>query len=91
MFCRACATEMHESALACPKCGATVNAPAAELSSSMRTWGWILAFVFPLGGIIIGIVALTRRAVGTGIAMIIVSLLMLSFWSAFWPAFAAAS
>lgn len=87
MYCRACATEMHDSALACPKCGATVRPPDAPLSSTLRKWGWVCSFVFPIGGVIIGIVALTKQAVGTGVAMILISITMISFWAAFWPAF----
>ncbi len=50
VFCRGCGKEIHESALACPKCGA---AQKFGSSSQNRGWGnamaWVIAFA-PLIG-----------------------------------------
>ena len=76
----------------------TQNQEAQEIAKSTLTWGWVLAtigaFVMPflaLGGILIGIIALTRQKTSQGIGMIVASIFCgiaaLSFWEEFWPAF----
>lgn len=69
-----------------------------ELSQSSSLWGWVLAtigtFIIPfiaVAAVVIGIMAIIRSRVGTGIGIIVTSILMatfsIGFWQAFWPAF----
>lgn len=54
VFCRGCAKQIHESAVACPNCGATQGLAAAKTSSGSRSagmvflaaCGWVLAIWF---------------------------------------------
>jgi hypothetical protein len=79
----ACGKEIVATAVICPHCGTPVkDQAAAGLSSGLRTAGWVCAFLLPFVGIIIGIIALTKKDVGSGIAMIVVSLVMMGVWAA---------
>ena len=45
----------------------------AHPTDSLVTAGWVLAFVFPLVGFIIGVILLTKGKVGHGVAICCVS------------------
>ena len=64
--------------------------PHGDDHKSMVNAGWACAFLFPIAGVIIGIILLTKNRVGTGVAQIALSLFMWDFWIGFWPAFMAA-
>ena len=57
IFCRGCGTSIHETALACPKCGApnAQNAPATSadvLPPGIKGWSWgafLLNWIWALG------------------------------------------
>lgn len=49
---------------------------AATAQSSVVTWGWITAFLFPLVGFILGIIAAARGEGGHGAGIIAVSVLV---------------
>jgi hypothetical protein len=40
--------------------------PDAEATERLETWGWVGAFIFPIVGIVIGIVLLTRPGKNAG-------------------------
>lgn len=94
IFCHGCGKEIHRTASACPTCGApNANAPSnsdAAASKKMVVWSYILAIVVPIVGIITGIVLVIKKRVGHGIGSIVLSILMMSFWAGFMPAFTAA-
>ena len=63
---------------------------AAVRTNQLQRNGWILSFVLPIGGVIVGIILMTKDRVGVGIAQLVVSLFMMNFWAGFFPAFFAA-
>lgn len=62
-----------------------------EESGCLISAGYVCAFLMPLVGVILSIVIMARgRRIGTGVAVLIISILMLGFWAAFGTAFWAA-
>lgn len=89
MYCKSCGAEINNEAIMCVKCGVPTGAAAKEgkdLTQGEKVGGWLGAFFFPIIGIIVGIVALTRGKVGQGIGMIAVSIFMCFFWAGFFQA-----
>lgn len=92
VYCRGCGKEIHDSATTCPHCGAVQRVPAAAdaptsgtgtgMSTGLLVAGYICALLLPVGGVVIGIIALTKKAVGHGIAMLGISLLMIIIYIA---------
>jgi uncharacterized membrane protein YvbJ len=81
IFCHGCGKEIHRTASACPTCGApNANAPSNSDAAASKK----------MVGIITGIVLVIKKRVGHGIGSIVLSILMMSFWAGFMPAFTAA-
>lgn len=95
--CPVCSEKILSTARKCKHCGewsagqahalpittaGGVHALGAEFSSELQTAGWVCAFLVPLVGVIIGIIALTKNAVGSGLGMIAVSGVMMFVWAA---------
>lgn len=73
----------------CWKCGATLPAPAASITADgpgalpaaksqgkPAFWQYLLAFFFPLVGIIMGAIALSRHEKGVGTRLLVFSLII---------------
>ena len=79
IYCRGCGKEIHDSALSCPNCGATQQAPQTQrgdVSKGLLVAGYLCAVLLPIAGIIIGIITLVKGVIGHGITIIGVSLFM---------------
>lgn len=85
MFCKNCGNEIVSTAVICPKCGSPtgVSNENPATSKSLITWGWVSAFLFPIVGIILGIVNIVKAQIGHGIGQIAVSIFMWAFWYGF--------
>lgn len=82
MFCKNCGAEIDDKAVACPHCGvATGNLATANSSNGTAVAGLIFAFIFPLIGLIVSCVGLSKskscngKGKGCAIAGIIISIL----------------
>lgn len=84
MFCRNCGSEIDDRAVFCPHCGvATSNEmqPASGKTNTMSVVGLVLAFFFPIVGLVLSIIGLRQcREKGEGgrglaIAGIVISIL----------------
>lgn len=80
VFCRGCGKDIHDSAPICPHCGAPQHSlthakPGGGISTGLLVGGYAGAVLFPIVGVVIGIIALVKGAVGHGIAMLGISLL----------------
>jgi ribosomal protein L37E len=96
IYCRGCGHQHNLTAPACPSCGAP-NAPAPKPAAEAASKKWVIwsyVFAVPLPilgiGIGLGIALLVKKRLGHGIGAIVLSIVMVSFWSSFWPAFNAA-
>ena len=54
VFCRACGKEIHETAIACPQCGAPQQAsrPGKAIPDGVRGWSWgafLLSWIWSIG------------------------------------------
>ena len=82
-FCKACGTEVLDTAIVCVKCGSPLtNDSAVTAWSTNRMWGYgVLAFLIPIVGIVLGIIGLTKepRRLQGGI-LLIVSIFAIGFW-----------
>lgn len=91
MFCPDCGSEVSNHAIKCPKCSYPINRlfkndialETTPKNESIIWVGYLMAFlsllIFPflfmLIGVIIGIVNITKKEVGHGIAQIILSII----------------
>lgn len=86
VFCRGCGSEIHESASACPKCGAA-QVQKQEVTRNALIGAYVLAAVIPIAGVIMGIYLAFKGKLLHAVLVVVVSILMISFWAGFWPAF----
>lgn len=88
-FCSACGKSVVETAVICPSCGSPISGREVSTSNvvpwsvgAMIGYG-LLAFVLPLVGIIMGIIAVTKEPRRIqGVVLLIIAILALPFWSA---------
>ena len=92
MFCKACGNEVLNTAVICPKCGSATDGetPGSPAAKSLITWGWVTAILFPIIGVILGIVITVKKNYGHGIGIIVTSLCSWIFWASFWVGFLSA-
>ncbi len=92
MFCRACGAEIADDAVVCVKCGRATGValvpaqapfqavPAAEDATGLTIAGFLLALVIPLIGLILGIVLLSKSKLGTGMGVVVLSIVSWALW-----------
>lgn len=94
IFCRGCGKQIHETAPTCPNCGAVQASTSknwwADKTNRLIVLAYVGAVVLPFAGIIGGVGLLLRKQVLLGLLAIVLSLMMIGFWTDFWPAFDAA-
>lgn len=59
MFCHNCGKEIDEKAFICPYCGVLTDAPkqqSQEKTNILAIIGFVLAFIFPIAGLICSII-----------------------------------
>jgi uncharacterized OB-fold protein len=78
-YCKTCGKQLVDTAIICPECGTPTDINR-QFSTPLKVGGWISSFFLPVAGVIIGIVALTKKEYGHGIGMITTSFLMTFFW-----------
>ena len=91
MFCKQCGNEIPDNAVVCTKCGVPTDnfekkKEAGEISQGIIVAGYILAFLIPLIGGIIGIYAMVKDKPGHGIGMLVLALFSFFFWIGFFEA-----
>ncbi len=75
VFCRGCGKEIHDSAPACPHCGAGQKSENSwKISTALLVAGYVCSLFFVPAGIGIGIYALVKKRKGHGIAILTLSL-----------------
>jgi len=86
MYCASCGKELAEEAISCPSCGAPtknhnnkVN-QVSEVSQGIIVTGYILAFVIPFIGGIVGIYSMFKNKPGHGIGILVLSFFFSFFW-----------
>lgn len=93
MFCKACGSEIVETAVICPKCGTATGTASVtetpEKAKQLITWGYVGAVLMPIVGIILGIVNMVKGRIGHGVGQITVSVFFWMFWIGFFGALAA--
>ena len=94
MFCRVCGAEIADDAVVCVKCGRATGValapvqpppqavPAAPTddATGLTIAGFILALVIPLIGLILGLVLLGKGKGGTGLGVVVLSLVSWVLW-----------
>ena len=94
--CPDCDGPVSTHARACPRCGRPFGASSAYIqqsasdrptSSAPVGVSYLMAFLFPFVGIIMGIYILTKGQVAHAIVVIVLSLFMMQFWWGFWIGF----
>ncbi len=73
MFCKNCANEISNEALACPKCGQP-TVTAKIIAKSTIICSYILSVLIPFVGFFCGIYLLCKKSFGHGIANIAISI-----------------
>lgn len=91
-YCQQCGSQLVDQADVCPNCGCAVQAPVSQQEDKPSTGLNILAFLFPLVGLILYLcfqkttpVRAKRSANGRWTASL--SVLRSRFWSGFWSGF----
>lgn len=74
MYCRNCGQEINDEAYACPYCGVkAAKEPEKKSTNVLAIVGLILAFLFPIAGLICSIIArrqcAERHEDGSGLAL----------------------
>ena len=82
MFCKACGNEVLDTSVICPKCGSATGGNTPVDGKTMITTGWICTFLFPVVGLIIGIINLVKGRASHGIGQIVVSMVMWAVYTA---------
>jgi len=84
MFCQFCGNEVVATAVVCTKCGSPIKGGKVtggeQASTGLITAGYVLGFLMPLIGFIIGIVMLVRGTTNHGVGAMVVSLCSFFFW-----------
>jgi hypothetical protein len=87
MFCKECGTELSDNAVVCVKCGAATDnfnkTKTGDVSNAFIIWAYIIAVIFPLGGIAMGVYALVKRKTGHGIGILVLAMFFIFFWIGF--------
>ena len=78
-YCTGCGKQIHPDAATCPACGVPTN-KAGEVSQGTIVAGYVLAFLMPLIGGIIGIYTAVKGKSGHGIGMLVLALFSFFFW-----------
>ena len=88
-YCQQCGSQLVDQAVVCPNCGCAVQAPVSQQEDKPSTCLNILAFLFPVIGLILFLCSRRRRrcapkrsANGRWTASL--SVLHSRFWSGFW-------
>ena len=87
VYCRGCGQEIHESAPTCPKCGAIQEATKAPITNRTLVIAYIVAAIVPFAGFAGAIYLFVKGKVIHALALIVIAIVMMSFWAAFLPAF----
>jgi len=77
VFCQHCGSKMKKEAVICPNCGCgnkLNKQEELEVSSSSIVLSYVLAFLFPIGGIIGGVYLCCKNQIAHGIACILLSI-----------------
>jgi predicted nucleic acid-binding Zn ribbon protein len=84
-YCPSCGKTISDNAMMCPFCGfAKRKSESKDNTTSLVVWGWIGALFFPILGVILGIVLMTKQRVGHGVSILIVSIIgWLITWAMF--------
>lgn len=73
MFCNHCGKEIDPNAVICPFCGVATGKPIENKTNGLAIAGFVLAFFFPLVGLILSIIArkqcLENREGGENLAL----------------------
>lgn len=82
MFCTRCGNEVPNDAVVCTKCGvATENfAKGGSVSQGVIVSGYVLAFLVPLIGGIVGLYLLLKNEAGHGIGILVLAVCSFFFW-----------
>lgn len=75
MICTTCAAQLVPTWTTCPTCGSPTGFTpgVAPKATALIRIGWLTAILFPVAGLIIGIVVCTKRHLGHGVGQILVS------------------
>lgn len=82
MFCPYCGKNVLSSAVVCVGCGSPLK-QSSTAGGGIVAWAYILAFLMPIIGFILGIVLLVRGRVGHGIGALVLSFFSCYFWVGF--------
>lgn len=80
MYCSSCSKELSDKAISCPECGAPTENYGSEVSQGVIVAGYILAFIIPFIGGIVGIYSMFKSKPGHGIGILALSLFSFFFW-----------
>jgi hypothetical protein len=85
MYCNSCGNKISNNAVICTNCGAATDkfGGSSEVSSGVLTMGYVLAFMMPFIGGMVGIYAMARRKPGHGIGMLTLAIFSFFFWIGF--------
>lgn len=81
MYCKSCGSQVRNDAYVCVKCGVKTGG-SSEMSSSLIATSYILAFLLPIIGVVMAIVAAAKGEVKHLFGILVVSILSWIFWMA---------
>lgn len=90
MFCKKCGNKIADDAIVCTKCGVPTGIifnekkETEEVGQIIIIVGYILAFLMPIVGGIVGIYMMAKRRPGHGIAMLVLAVMSSVFWFDFY-------
>jgi len=83
MFCKKCGNEIPDNSKFCVKCGTTINSnqPTPQVAEDKTSVGLIiLSILFPIVGIVLGIVNLRSKKSSSGKVYLIVGIICAIVW-----------
>ena len=75
-YCLSCGNVVSSDAAICPSCGIKLQGKKESgVSTGLLVAGWLGVAFFPILGLIVGIICCSKRRVGSGVAMIVLSII----------------
>lgn len=84
-YCSSCGKEVNPNAVVCVSCGVALE-KKSDVSTGLLVLSYIMAVLMPIVGVALGIYCMCKSKVGSGVAVLVISLFFWFFWYGFFSA-----